>query len=52
MTDAELEAYLELLMCSDPWPTKSEALLKSMANREAMLRGYKDWIAAYHKDKR
>ena len=52
MTDEEFRAFLDLLMCSDPWPSRhraaTEAVLGTLADREAAVRGYDSWIAAYH----
>lgn len=57
--DNEFRTLLDLLMCSDPWPTKTyefgevglfagEQALKEFAGRKALAMGYEDWIDAYH----
>ncbi|HHT9145632.1 MAG TPA: hypothetical protein ACFYD4_08130 [Candidatus Wunengus sp. YC61] len=50
MTEEQLKAFLELLMCSDPWPTDGEGkfILENFADEEAQQYGYTDWISAYH----
>lgn len=52
MNDWEYRAFMDLLMCSDPWPIEddphSHMELVAFANREAAKRGYDSWIAAYH----
>lgn len=56
MDSMDFRAFLDLLMCSDPWPvhdelggeTGQEALL-SVANRMAMDYGFTDWLDAYHR---
>ncbi len=54
MSDNEFKAFMTLLMCSDPWPVPDqgegdgEAVLKELAEQEAVKRGYTDWISAYH----
>lgn len=59
MESIEYRTLLDLLMCSDPWPTETyefdhvglftgEQTLKEFANRKARYCGYKDWIDAYH----
>lgn len=49
MTDIELRAFLNLLMCSDPSPLNSveEWTMKQFADAESRRHGYKDWITAY-----
>jgi hypothetical protein len=51
MNDQELRALLDLLMCSDPYPTcdRGEEILKALARRESINRGYDGWIDAYHR---
>lgn len=54
MSDKEFHAFMSLLMCSDPWPTDCENemdTMKDLANKEAVKRGYTDWIEAIHKFK-
>ena len=53
MTDKELRAFLDLMMCSDPWPITwdegtSEDAMKELANRDSLKRGYDSWIVADH----
>ena len=54
MNDKQFRAFLDLLMCSDPWPvledfTETQTLVKQFANKESVRRGYVDWVDAYHK---
>lgn len=46
----EFGALMNLMMVSDPYPNASveETRLKDMLNEEARVRGYDDWIDAYH----
>ena len=53
----EFRCFLDLLMCSDPWPMSyddlyenrnTQEILIDYADQEARTRGYADWIAAYH----
>ncbi len=51
MRDSDYRHFLNLLMCSDPWPVSdktSEPAMISLANREAKLRGFPNWVVAYH----
>ncbi len=52
MSDKEFIAFMDLLMCSDPWPVVSEQdsqdVLIELAESEARKRGYRDWISAHH----
>jgi hypothetical protein len=48
MNDVECRAFLDLLMCSDPYPCQGEEILKNLADREARKLDFEDWIAAYH----
>lgn len=50
MDKEEYAAFLDLLMCSDPWPCgmENEKTLKDLADRKAKEMGYTDWIDAYH----
>lgn len=48
--------FLDLLMCSDPWPVdraphrdNSQKIIDEWADKEARRHGYSDWIEAYHK---
>ena len=50
MNSFELKNFLELIMCSDPWPCdwENEAAVKDFANEESRRHGYEDWVEAYH----
>jgi hypothetical protein len=50
MTDVEFRSFLDLMMCSDPWPAseKAHAALDGFADRQSKAHGYEDWIEAYH----
>ncbi len=50
MTDYEFRCFLDLMMCSDPWPLTQEQfdVLVKFADRESLKRGFPDWIGAYH----
>lgn len=50
MNDYEFRAFLNLLMCSDPWPCDEESrvTLSDFATTEAVRRGFQDWFSAYH----
>lgn len=54
MTDTQYRAFLDLLMCSDPWPIEGEGgehmekILVSFANEEAKRHGFDNWIIAFH----
>ena len=51
MKDKEFRCFLDLMMCSDPWPVPNDenrSVLKAMADRMATERGFTDWIDAYH----
>jgi len=58
MTDREFRAFLDLLMCSDPWPVDGgghadvgdggQSVLEALADRESGKRGFGEWIEAYH----
>jgi len=53
MNEKEYRAFLDLLMCSDPWPIKdggkNHKILEAFANKEATKFGHEDWIVAYHR---
>lgn len=57
MTDIEYRAFLDLFMCSDPWPISGDdgqfahSTLENLANNEALNRGYDDWVVAFHEFK-
>uniref|UniRef100_A0A6H1ZA09 Uncharacterized protein n=1 Tax=viral metagenome TaxID=1070528 RepID=A0A6H1ZA09_9ZZZZ len=50
MTGDQFKALLDLIMCSDPWPTdkNNQKTIEQLANEEADKRNYNDWIEAYH----
>jgi len=52
MKDRQFRAFLNLMMCSDPWPASKEdqVTLEHLAQVESHERGYTDWIEAYHKE--
>ena len=54
MSKHEFRAFLDLLMCSDPWPVSdgcgaNEKILINFANEESIKQGHIDWIDAYHR---
>jgi len=52
MNKEQLKYFLELLMCSDPWPLEdnvSNDILQSFADEESKRHGFADWIEAFHK---
>lgn len=54
MNDSEFRAFLDLLMCSDPWPVlldSGQIILENFANQEAKKRGYETWVVAFHEFK-
>ncbi len=58
MNNIEYRAFLDLMMCSDPWPVAetpqgldTQRLMVDVANRLANDRGYRDWIDAYYHHK-
>ena len=52
MNDIQYRAFLDLLMCSDPWPVPTnQQIVESIADDEAVKRGYPTWVEAYHKMK-
>jgi len=46
----EFAALLKWRMASDPWPVDAtaKAYVTDMLNDEAEVRGYGDWVVAYH----
>lgn len=51
MDDLTYKEFLALMMCSDPWPldgAQSRTILEQFADKEALKRGYENWIVAYH----
>lgn len=54
MNDVEFIAFMDLLMCSDPWPTLragDNLLMVNLADKEAVKRGFDGWITALHEFK-
>lgn len=53
MTDKEFRSFLNLMMVSDPWPLDEDevekVILTKFANDQARIRGYRDWIEAFHR---
>jgi len=54
MTGIEFRAFLNLMMCSDPWPagTVDSKVLEELADKESRLRGYDSWYVAFHEFKK
>ena len=59
MDDNEFRAFLDLMMCSDPWPIPpgssgddEQGTLLDLAEKESNARGFDDWIEAYHRFER
>ena len=53
MNKDEYRKFLDLLMCSDPWPIEDDGeegqqILQDYADRKAKEYGWSDWIEAYH----
>ena len=51
MNDIEFRCFLDLLMCSDPWPINDEIsqnVMMNLADQESHKRRFPDWISAYH----
>lgn len=52
MTDKELRALLDLMVCSDPWPDEAgegnQDVVVGLLARESRSRGFADEIEAYH----
>jgi hypothetical protein len=50
LTNLERRCLFDLLMVSDPWPLseKAKQILEGLADKEAVVMGFPDWIAAYH----
>ena len=52
LSDKCFSQLMNLVMCSDPWPCPDEGNQKEIVDLltiESQLRGYQDWIEAYHK---
>lgn len=54
MNDKEFRAFLDLMMCSDPWPgdAHNHTIMLSLANKEAKKRRFDNWITAFHSFKK
>lgn len=49
MTRREFRAFLDLMMCSDPFPDSVDRnLIENFLNKESIIMGFPDWIEAYH----
>lgn len=54
MNKNQFRAFLDLMMCSDPWPIdgeegeKAHKLLIDLANEESQKYRMDNWIVAYH----
>ena len=51
MDAMEFRAFLDLMMCCDPWPVAENGNHETMvffADMEAVSRGFTYWIDAYH----
>lgn len=54
MSDQQFRAFLDLLMCSDPWPVAGDdgehchEILTDLADDESYKRGFSTWIDAFH----
>ena len=50
LTDEQFRSFLNLMMCSDPWPCTEDDhnYLLGLAAEESKIRGFDDWIVAYH----
>ena len=57
MTDEQFRSFLNLMMCSDPWPVhlvdgrvdqEGYEILLKFANDNSRIRGYRDWTEAFH----
>jgi hypothetical protein len=53
MDQKEFRAFLNLMMCSDPWPCTEEDndVLGNFADAQSRLRGFNSWYVAYHEFK-
>lgn len=51
MLNSERRCLFDLLMVSDPWPLgpRAQEVLEALADKEAKLMGFPDWITAYHR---
>lgn len=56
MNKKQFRAFLDILMCADPWPVLGEEgaegqkILKDWANEQARMFGYEDWVDAFHQE--
>lgn len=54
MSAAEFRAFLDLFMCSDPWPIagddgeRAHQILENFANNQTLNHGFDDWVVAFH----
>jgi len=50
MNDKTYRAFLDLFMCSDPYPDtkENEAIVRDFLDDEARKRGHENWVVAYH----
>ena len=53
MRDTQFRDFMDLLMCSDPWPVLdgTQDSLIELADEESKKRGYENWIVAFHEFK-
>ena len=57
MDDRQFRAFMDLLMCSDPYPVTDQGSgtgendLLRLANAESIKRGFSAWQEAYHEFK-
>ena len=56
MNPIEFRAFLDLLMCSDPWPVRDnknvatgDIAMTNYADQVAAEYGFTNWIDAYHR---
>lgn len=53
MSDEEFRAFLDLMMCSDPWPVdpggiENQSIMLALAEKEAKKRKFENWIVAFY----
>ncbi len=50
MINQQYRDLLDWFMVSDPWPltTEQHDRVEAMLDKEALTRGYENWIVAYH----
>lgn len=56
MNKKQFRAFLDLIMCCDPWPVDdtlatetNEWMVKDFASAHARTLGFTDWVDAYHR---